>query len=171
MSTEIDREKFLDPRGIPQAVSLFLEVNYSPSAIFTLKEDDYEYDGKVLISLKKRYLEMADPTEYDFANKWLLGWKHWNKVCKNPVLIKHIEEWREELEIKIRSDAVKHMLVAAKSGNYQAAKWFADKGWTGRPAGRPSKAEVDGERKVMARLKDDYDSDIIRLFPDKVQNG
>ena len=70
-SMKLDKSKMLDSMQRPLTQSLFLELGYTDFAIFTLKEDDYVYNDKTYISLKKLYLEMEDPTEYDFANECL----------------------------------------------------------------------------------------------------
>lgn len=159
-----NREHMLDERGKFLTLALFLEAYYRPDvAIFTYKEEDHVYKGKTFISLKRRYLDMADPTEYDFANEYLCGWRHWQRLVDNKFIRTHIDEWREELEYKLRSIAVKQMKLSAESGNYQAAKWFTDRGWATRGAGRPSKSEVERETKFQQRLTDDFSADIIRL--------
>lgn len=161
----IDKEKLLDTMGRPLTQSLFLEVGYSDYAVYTLKEVDYTYKGKIYPSLKKLYLKEEDPTEYVFAEKHLLGWQHWKRLCENKVIAKHIEEWREELELKIRSQAVRDMmnLCATESGNYSAAKFLADRGWEKRAAGRPSKAEKEKHTRVEERIAQEFEADVIRL--------
>lgn len=161
---EIDKSKLLDSGGKPLTQSLFLEIGYSDQSVYTLKEDDYEYKGTVYPSLKRLYMEMSDPTEYDFAIKYLLGWKHWKRLCANKLIRSYIDEWREELELKLRSKGVKEAMKAAELGGFQAAKWLADKGWDQRQAGRPSKAEIERETKVIARLNDEFSADIVRLY-------
>lgn len=158
-----DKSKMLDSMQRPLTQSLFLELGYSDFAIFTLKEDDYVYNDKTYISLKKLYLEMEDPTEYDFANECLLGWLHWKRICNNKAIREHVEEWREELEFKMRAKGVKSLLISAQSGNYQAAKFFIDKGWDKRQAGRPSKAELEREKEFQSRIYDEYGADVVRL--------
>ncbi len=160
----MEKSDMQDDAGRPLTQSLFLEIGYTDFAQYTLKEHDYEYNGKMFPSLKRLYLECEDPTEYDFANKHLLGWKHWQRMTENKLIRKHIDEWREELEYKLRAKAVKDMLSAAKAGNYQAAKWFADRGWATRGAGRPTKSEIDGEKQAQGRLQSEYGDDVIRLF-------
>lgn len=160
----IDKTKLVDGQGKPLTQSLFLEIGYTDFSVYTLKDQDYEYNGKVYPSLKRLYLEMEDPTEYEFANECLLGWKHWIRLCENKQIAKHIDEWRAELEYKLRSKAVRMMLSSAKEGNYQAAKWFADRGWSNKGAGRPSKADVEHEKQVQARLGEEYSEDVVRLF-------
>lgn len=159
-----ERGQMQDDAGRPLTQSLFLEIGYSDLAIFTLKDVDYTYNGKIYPSLKRIYIEMEDPTEYVFASTYLLGWKHWLRLCENKQIRKHIDEWRDELEYKLRSKAVNFMLTSAKEGNYQAAKWFADRGWTNKGAGRPTKADVEHERKVQAAIANEYSDDVVRLF-------
>ena len=154
----------VDNGGKPLTQSLFLEIAYSDKAVYSLKEYHCEHEGKTYPSLKLLYLEMEDPTEYDFAMKYLLGFKHWKRLYENKLIGRHIDEWREELEMKLRSRAVKHMLTSAAEGNYQAAKWFADRGWTNKGAGRPSKLDIEREKKFQANVDKEYGADVFRLF-------
>lgn len=160
------KDKMIDSGGKPLTQSLFLEIGYTEQAIYTLKDNDYFYEGKWYPSLKRLYLETEDPTEYDFATAYLLNWKHWQRLCENKVIRKHIDDWRDELEVKLRSKGVRQVMVSALAGNYQAAKFLADRGWDTRGAGRPTKAEVERERKIQADVADEFKSDVIRLFKD-----
>lgn len=138
-------------------------MGYTSNAIYTLKDVDYTYKGKLYPSAKRLYLELEDPTEYEFATTYFLGWNHWQRICANKNVAEHINLWREELEVKLRSRAVKMNIAAAKNGNYQAAKWLADRGWLNRAAGRPSKAEVNKELKIAAAIENEYAADVVRL--------
>ena len=158
------QELMLDKMGKMRTQSLFLELGYNAEACFTLKEEDYTYEGKVYPSLKRLYLEASDPTEYKFATEYLLGWKHWQRMCENKIIRNHIDEWREELEVKLRCQAIGDAIALAKSGQFQAAKWVADRGWATRAAGRPTKSEIEHEKKVQARINDEYGADVIRMF-------
>lgn len=155
-----------DSQGKPLTQGLFLEINYDENyAVYTLKEKDHEYNGKVYKSLKRLYIECEDPTEYIFATKYLLGWQHWKRICRNKLLLTHIQEWREELEIKLRAQGVRAMIdmSASESGSFQAAKYLADKGWDKREAGRPSKSELERRAKIEAVVSNEYSGDIARL--------
>jgi len=162
----VDKSKLRDSRGRPLTQSLFLEVGYNTEfAVYTLKDDDHEYEGKVYPSLKKLYLAHEDPTEYDFACTYLLGWQHWQRIVRNRVFSKTIEEWREELELKVRSQAVREILVqSASDKGFQAAKWIADKGWDKRSAGRPSNADIERETKIQYKIHEEYNADVVRLI-------
>lgn len=161
----VDKSKLVDTMGRPLTQSLFLEIGYSDFAVYTLKEFDYEYKGKKYPSLKRLFLQEEDPTEYSFAEKHLLGWQHWKRLCDNKTIAAHIEEWREELELKVRSQAVRDMmnLCASEQGNFSAAKFLADRGWEKRAAGRPSKAEKERHLRVEEKINDEFQADVIRL--------
>lgn len=160
-----NKESLKDVKGRPLTQSLFLEINYDPEvAVYTLKDYDHEYDGKIYPSLKRLYLNMEDPVEYEFASTYLLGWKHWLRICENKLFKDTVEEWREELQLKIRSQAIKDIIdMTADEKSFQAAKWLADRGWDKRRAGRPSKEEIAKEKRIQERLNDEYQADIIRM--------
>ena len=160
----VDKSKMMDTGGRYLTQSMFLEVNYEPNATFTLKDNDHEWNGVIYPSLKRLYIEFEDPTEYDFANTYLLGWKHWQKLIGNKMLLNHVQEWREELEFKLRAKGVKNMMLSAAQGNYQASKWLVERGWDVRGAGRPSKAEIEGQKALIKRVDDEYGADVVRMF-------
>jgi len=162
---KVDKAKLRDGRGRPLTQSLFLEVGYNTEfAVYTQKDEDYEYKGKVYPSLKRLYLEHEDPTEYDFACTYLLGWEQWQRICANKVFTKMVEKWRVELELKIRSQAVRDIIDQAQSEKgFQAAKWLADRGWDKRAAGRPTKEDVERETKIQADIAEEYEADVVRL--------
>lgn len=166
----IDKQKLMDTMGRPLTQSLFLEIGYTDYAVYTLKEYDHTHKGILYPSLKKLYLREEDPTEYAFAEKHLLGWQHWKRLCENKVLAKHIEEWREELELKIRSQAVRDMvsMCANEGGNYSAAKFLADRGWDKRAAGRPSKSEQEKSLRISEKVEAEFNADVIRMSSHKV---
>lgn len=161
----IDKSKLLDTMGRPLTQSLFLEIGYNTQyAIFTLNDEDKEYEGKTYISLKKLYLNAEDPTEYQFAKKYLLNWQHWQRLNDNRVLRPYFDEWREELEVALRSDAVQAIRdMTADGQNFQAAKWLADRGWDKRGAGRPSKQEIERDNRIKDRIGDEIEADILRM--------
>jgi hypothetical protein len=161
----IDKSKLVDTVGRPLTQSLFLEIGYGEYAVYTLKEYDYPYKGKHYPSLKKLYLNEEDPTEYSFAEKHLLGWQHWKRLCENKQIARHVAEWREELELKLRSQAIRDMinLCANEGGNYSAAKYLADRGWEKRAAGRPSKQEREKHIAIQDRVDAEFDADIKRM--------
>lgn len=155
----------LDSMERPLTQSLFLEVGYGSDAIYTLKEVDYMYKGKLYPSLKRLYIQMADPTEYEFANTYLLGLRQWQRITENRALKKHVEEWRFELSEKLRSEGVRLAIKQATKGSWQAAKWLADRGWDQKSGkGRPTKEDIEYQRKLVADVADSYEQDANRLL-------
>lgn len=159
----MDKSRFVDSAGKPLSQGLFLEIGYTPHAVYTLKEYDHIWEGRSYPSLKKIYLEMEDVTEYEFASKHLLNWKQWQRLCDNKQVGPYIQEWRDELEYKLRSRAAKEMIEQAASGSYQATKWILDRGWINRGAGRPSKEERQHHLASEERIRNEYEDDIQRL--------
>lgn len=163
----VDKDKMLDSMGRPLTQSLFLEIGYNLEfAIYTLKDNDHTFKGVTYPSLKRLFLECEDPTEYAFASKYLLGWNHWKRLNENSALTHHFQEWREELELKIRSQAVMDIMSQCAEnaqGSFQAAKWLADRGWDKRAPGRPTKAEAEKERRIKERIDNEYLADVARM--------
>ena len=145
---KIDKTKLKDSGGRYLTQSLFLEFNYNTDfAVFTFDDEDKQYKGKTYCSLKKLFLEEEDPTEYRFAKKYLLGWAHWQRLNGNEALRKHFDEWREELEVYLRSQGLKAVIDMSED-NYQAAKYLAEKGWDKNKVGRPSKKDQEREKRI-----------------------
>ena len=94
-----------------------------------------------------------------------LGWDHWMKLNGNQQLKKHFDKWRVELELSIRSAAIKSIIDTASDSDkgFQASKWLADRGWDKRAAGRPSKKEIDQHKAVNDRISGEFDLDAARL--------
>lgn len=133
-------------------------------AMFCLDEDDREVDGKKLLSIKKLFLSCTDPTEYEFATKYLGGWAHWKALQEVSLLAPYIASWREELEVKLRAENIKHIATIAKTDKgYQAAKFLADCGWKIRAAGAPSKEEKEGIKRQMQKVDNVIAMDAERL--------
>lgn len=162
-----DKSKMKDKMERPLTLGLFLEVKYDKEfAMYSLGEEDKVYHGVTYPSLKRLYLEMEDPIEYKFATTYLLGWKHWQRICENAMLRRHVDEWRTELELKLAATGVEMMLEQAET-NMQAAKWLAERGWGKRGAGRPKKEAMEMDRRVQEALDNEYSADIIRLDVNK----
>lgn len=134
--------------------------------LYTLKREDHlGYP-----SLMRLYLEEADPTEYRFASKYLDGWSHWVELSGQSWFQPYVSEWRQELEVRLRSEALAHILAVSKDATnnnaYHANKYLLEGSWkpTGESKrGRPSKDEVKLEIKRLAASKAQIDEDAQRL--------
>jgi hypothetical protein len=95
--------------------SLFVEYedpDYPP--FFTLEETD---DPRGYISLKAKYLEYSDPTEYVFARKVFGSWEPWQKICSSELLSDHIALWRLELKKKLESESLARVRTISEDPN------------------------------------------------------
>lgn len=113
-------------------------------------------------SMKQEYLEIGDPTEYTFAIQVLGSWDHWKQLCSSKWFSEHVENWREELELKLRAEGIKKLREIAKGNSNissSAAKFLADKGWDLK-RGRPSKAEIERKNKMNSKIKNKINKDL-----------
>ena len=108
---------------------------------------------------RELYVGLDDPTGYKFAIEHLGGWKHWKSICNSNALYEHIQGWEEELEIKLRSSSLRHMLKLAQGDKgYQANKFLIDGGWKQKVAGRPSKESIKKETKIQAKVYSEFNN-------------
>lgn len=144
------------------------EDGYRVQPIFTLKEWNVEKDGKTYYSLKNIYFSYnhIPGYEYEFAKDVFNSWEHWNMLanCSGTVR-EHIEQWKEELTIKLQAQAFQAL---AKTAIYEgskgtpAAKFLADRGWE-QKRGRPSKEEIAKNSKIEAGVRESLEEDMARL--------
>jgi hypothetical protein len=166
MKLTYTKEQLKDNLGRPLTQGLFLEIGYKTEfSVFTLNDEDKTYNGKIYPSLKKLFLTVADPTEYEFARTCLLGWNHWKRLNANKQLEPYFQDWREELEVLLRSEGVRNLmdLTSSEGGNFQAAKWMAEKGWDKKTVGRPSKYQKEREDRISDRIADELNDTVVRM--------
>jgi hypothetical protein len=131
--------------------ALFLETSYGETEyhLYTLKDQDDQDRG--LKSLYLLYMAEEDLTEYDFAQKHLGGWEHWQELAQAPWFKRYLNRWRRELELKIKATALKGIINISNAGGKEslsALKFLVEKGWIERPEGkrgRPTKEEIKHE--------------------------
>jgi len=163
-------EKRKDVMGRYRTQSLFLETNNtSEDPMFTLYSSvDKKKDGKTYISLRQMYLDFEDITEYEFVMTIFGEWNHWLKLTRNALIGREIREWRKELEIKLRSKAIKEIAKESDKGGasgISAAKWLAEGRWKSadRGKGRPSKKGNESEEDIHARISAETKEDLERI--------
>jgi len=160
------RGRFRDKMGRYRTQSLFREMAYGKLAnhgpLYTLKDEDPQ---EKLPSLKRLYLESNDPTEYEFAIAAFGEWNHWKLISELAWMQDYVYQWRAELEIKMRSEAVRVILEESRSGKgkYNAAKFISDAGWKPKSRGRPSKAEVTQQAKIQVGINASIAEDLERI--------
>lgn len=167
-----ERAVFLDSMGRLRTQSLFYEFKtegYTP--IFTLKEEDWtDPDGNDLISLRRIYIESLDPTEYLFSQRAFGSWKHWTRLRTLNWFSPFYDEWKVELDARLRSLGTRALLElsqgTALASNPAAARYLANgEYWhkSGPKRGRPTREEVEGERKRIAEFKEELADDANRI--------
>ncbi len=136
---------------------------------WTLKEKDHlASDGKTYVSMKRIYLEMEDVTEYEFALATLGSFTHWETLCKSPWFKEHLDQWRKELNLKIKARGVKAIMQAAIGGeqpSFQAMKYLADNQYMEKKSarGRPSKEDIKAELRKEVNINKTFKDDAERL--------
>ena len=164
-------DSFKDDQGRYRTQSLFCEFPHEAyPAYFTLKKRDHTKNRKKYISLYLKYMEIADPTEYQVAVRLFGSWDHWTALTKSKWFGDHLTGWREELKAKLESERFyeMHGVATQNKGSaqaVQATKWLADRYGSKATAkrGRPSNAE---KAKHLSKLKSEtaeLNEDIARL--------
>lgn len=145
--------------------SLFVETCPLTDAkpVYTL----YDFDKDGFPSLYRLYMETADPTEYEFAVRYLHDWKHWLALTAAEWFKPYVTRWREELELKIKSAVLRRVIDDSLSpgrDGQSAAKFILEKGWSEKNTkGRPSKEEIRDAADRLAQDSTRIDTDMERL--------
>lgn len=135
--------KFKDRNGRWLTISLFKETSRAP----------HQFVVTTVEEARKRFIKSNDITGYQYSTEYLGGYQHWKTLKASPAIKAYIEEWEEELEVKLQSEAVINIIDNAEGGSYQAQKYLADSGFTNKKGGRPSKATIQKEARKMERVK------------------
>lgn len=160
--------KFKNINGVLFLKELFWELaGNKDNALYTLKDEDHEVNGVLYPSLYRLYMEANDITEYQFALRHLHSWEHWKSLASAPFFQPYVAKWREELEVRQRSEALAKILQASKGStrdSFVAAKYIAE-GWDkpSKGRGRPSKQEIMTAAKDLAEDKSRVEKDYLRL--------
>lgn len=143
------------------------EEKYSP--LFSIKDYELKKPEGNYPSLKQIYMsyDHVPGFEYEFALDVFGSWDHWNKLATEtiPAIRNEIKGWREELDVKLKAQAIKSLIAASRDGDakgFNAAKYLADKGYA-PTRGRPSKEEVEREKRVQAGVSKELEDDMQRL--------
>lgn len=181
------RAVMLDGQGRYRTRSLFWETRkieneeiFEP--LFTTKPRSHtvtSVDKKGLTtypSLKELYMSYhhVPEHEYEFAMDVFGSWQHWIVLCTTSSLREMIKEWRTELSVKMKAEAIRSMIVASKESSavgVNAAKYLADEGYMPKKVGRITKEEKLREIKKAAGVRDDLAGDMERLGLTMIQGN
>lgn len=149
--TAIDKSRFRNASGAILTSRLFLETNQGyanpEGVLYTLRREDY----KGYPSLYRLYMALEDPLEFDFANTFFDSFEHWEQICATAWFQEYIYQWRKELDLKLRSRALRTIRDLSKDGvgnkAFEASKFLLTDGWNkgskDEPKrGRPSKSDI-----------------------------
>jgi len=165
--------KFKNVNGAYLTKQLFLENEMGERllAVYTLKGYDHTFRGKSYPSLRRLFVETGDPTEYSFALKYLDGWEHWKAICAQGWFAPYLAEWREDLEVSLKSRALARIQQKALKQDkdaLQADKILLTGGWKDpsekSTVGRPTKARIKEEAQKIFKEKSVYDDDFNRIL-------
>lgn len=138
--------------------------------IFTLYED-----RPGLISGRKTFVELRDPTGRLWAEKYLGDWNHWLRLLKAPWFQAALEVWQAELREVLRAEAFQKIYSMMSDVNpaqaLAAAKFIATEEIDKHRVGRPSKAVLKGELKREVEKFTVEDEDMERIGLKVIQGG
>jgi hypothetical protein len=129
-----------DRQGRPLTIGLFKE---------TAQPSNKMEPPFSLAEWKTVYMESNDPTEYLPAMALTGDWLHWQAVRNHRQLKNIFDSWAIELEMKLKSEAVRTMIAQSmQPGGTAAAKWLAEKGYlqdvtNKKSVGRPKAEEKE----------------------------
>jgi hypothetical protein len=159
--------------GQPYLRRLFLETSYTindkSNIPYTLRDTDHPDGYK---SLYRLYMDHEDPTEFSFAETYLDGYAHWARLCECLWFKEYVERWRSELDLKLKSRAIKTVIDTAadnySKSQFEAVKILLNPPWREKQVakngrGRPTKAEVQGELKSMAEEEKALQAELARV--------
>ena len=130
-----------DSTGRRMTVGLFKELSDNPAAPFSI--DDWH----------KEYVRLSDPTDYTAAMALIGQWEHWTMLLDCKPFMEHLTKWREEVSVKLRSEAIAELKKQSKTDKgTAAAKWLAEQSVT-KTKGRVLKNAEDN--KAAERVAND----------------
>jgi hypothetical protein len=116
---------------------------------------------------KKVFMDCSDPTEYEPAVRLCGSWSEWERFKRHwPGFALILKNWHNELEIKLRSQAVKQ-IIAKTDKDVNAAKWVAKGEYKKQTGERTSKTEREREnfvRQEVARVVDRDAERVLKLI-------
>lgn len=168
-----NKESMKDTMGRFWTQGLFKEMSYGKGrpCVMTLKNEDFDD----LVSFKRIFVELCDPSGYLAAMVLLGSWDHWLKLCDCCWFIAELKLALDELEVKLRAEAlveIREISQGTSGSALSAAKYIASGSWRGsnnpkQKAGRPLKGQrtwdKDKEKKIISLVQQETQRDYERL--------
>lgn len=119
------------------------------------------------IDARQTFLDLRDPTGVLWAETYLEGVNHLNRLLEAPWFADAWGDWQNDLARMIQSEAIQkiqNIAAGVSPAAFQAAKWLAAREWDKRRgAGRPSKTELRGELRREVERASQHDDDLARI--------
>ena len=149
------------------------EKKYPP--LFTIKDKEHVVKGKEYVSLKRIYMsyDHVPGMEYEFAMDVFGDWLQWKEIADKSAIKDVVQEWRDEVDMRIKAAAMKTLLRQSRDveKGLAASRAILAGEHKGVKRGRPSKAEVEREKKLAAGMRENLDADLARLGISVVEGG
>ena len=162
-------KNYKDEQGRFLLGALFYELRRGDwKPIWTIKPQDFEVGDITYPSLKRVYMsyDHVPGHEYEFAMEQLGSWQHWEAICNSGTLRDMVQEWRDELTIKLKARAIRNLMSLSKDkGNIGLAanKYIANSEYVEKKIGRVSKAEKERQARIAAGIRDNLQDDMERI--------
>lgn len=116
--------------------------------LYTTQDDDKTLsNGRIIIALRWKYLDIGDITEYKFAREYFFSWDHWLMIADSSWFTETITLWRDDLKQKVLSDnfyKLKELSEGTGPVASSAAKYLHN--WASKTrVGRPNKTKSEGQ--------------------------
>ena len=113
-----------------------------------------------LLEFYNIFMASNDPTCRAFAMQAFLKvppyerWREFKRMLGNSWFANHITDWHEELEVKMRSDAIQEIANGCEAKDFTRNKWLAEGKASNTPkTGRPSLDEAKKEDRMQNELR------------------
>ena len=141
------------------------EKKYPP--LFTIKDKEHVVKGQEYVSLKRIYMsyDHVPGMEYEFAMDVFGDWLQWKEIADKSAIKDVVQEWRDEVDMRIKAAAMKTLLQQSRDveKGLAASRAILAGEHKGNKRGRPSKVEVEREKKIAAGMRENLDADMERL--------
>lgn len=142
---EAFKHVLIDSTGRKLTTGLFEELSDKDSSIKPVFK---------LADWRRVYVTIADPTEYQSAMALIGNWEHWQALLTSNPFMAQLEQWRKEVEVKVRSEAMMEMVKQSKgSKGTMAAKWLAEAGFAQRDKRNKKQRDEDGSLERESKSK------------------
>lgn len=172
-----DKQPYKSASGHWITKQLFVEQHSLLAEDKRLYEPIFSLNGEPgYIDARATFIALGDPTGYLWAMAYLGSFTHFEAFSKSEWFEPHLNNWKAELEAKLKAEAIQIIHQIAKGDSPQAlmaSKYLAGADYkkTASGRGRPSKEEVTGELKRAAEQISSTGQDAERIGLTLVAGG